>query len=112
MLSCPTICLQLKLFFLLALASGDRRSAIAALSFNSMDFSTDKVCNGYDTNFVPKSYFVKKNLTRIQPLTIPKIQGLDANPVGLVRTLFADKRSSCKIAVIRTSMQAEVIFFM
>ena len=79
--------LTAKTIFLIALASGDRRSAIAALSFKSMDLSTDKVCIGYDTNFVPKSYFVKKNLTRIKPLTIPKIPGLDANPVCPVRTL-------------------------
>ena len=79
--------LTAKAIFLVALASGDRRSAIAALSYNAMKLSEDKVCIGYDKEFVPKSYFVKKNITRIQPLSIPKIPGLDANPVCPVRTL-------------------------
>ena len=79
--------LTAKAIFLTALASGDRRSALAALSFSSMDLTENDLTIGYDPKFVPKSYFVRKNLTKIKPLTIPKINGSDSNAVCPVRTI-------------------------
>ena len=79
--------LSAKALFLTALASGDRRSALAALSFSSMDLTENDLTIGYDTKFVPKSYFVRKNLTKIKPLTIPKINGSDSNAFCPVRTI-------------------------
>ena len=79
--------LTAKAIFLTALASGDRRSAIAALSFDSVILTDNEMVIGYNKDFVPKSYFVKKNLTRIKPLKIPKIPDTRRCPVCPVRTL-------------------------
>ena len=79
--------LTAKAIFLTALASGDRRSALAALDFNSLDLTSHNLTVNYDIKFIPKSYFVKKNITRIEPLTIPKITSSNFLSVCPVHTL-------------------------
>ena len=56
--------------FLLALASGKRRHAMAALR-NPPVFSDDSVTLSFDQDYIPKSYFLRHNLSRIRPLVIP-----------------------------------------
>jgi hypothetical protein len=58
--------------FLVALASGDRCSALAALKFPPIS-SSDSVIVEFEDKFVPKSYFLRKNLTRIKPLSLPRV---------------------------------------
>ena len=60
-----------KVVFLIALASGDRSCAIAALRFPPR-FSSTELTIDFITGFVPKSYFVKRNLSRIAPLVLRK----------------------------------------
>ena len=73
--------LTAKAIFLTALTSGDRCSAIAALSFDSVILTENEMVIGNYKDFVQKSYFLKKNRTRIKPLKIPKISGTRPCPV-------------------------------
>ena len=65
--------LTAKTIFLVALASGDRCSAIAALKSPPVEFSDSVVVEFHD-EFVPKSYFLKRNLSRIKPLTLLRVE--------------------------------------
>ena len=60
--------LTAKAIFVTALPSGDRRLAIPALSFDSVILTENEIVIGYNKDFVPKSYFVMKNPTRIKQL--------------------------------------------
>ena len=61
-----------KAVFLVALASGDRCHALAALT-NPVQSLTDKCIMTFDESYVPKSYFLKRNQSRIAPLVIPRV---------------------------------------
>ena len=54
--------LTTKTVFLLALASGERRSALAACAYPPT-FDQDGMIVNFCRAFVPKSYFVRKNVT-------------------------------------------------
>ena len=71
---CDLKILTFKCIFLLALASGDRRSALAALSRSKIRVSSDAVVIPYNENFIPKSYFIKRNTTRIRELRLPFVR--------------------------------------
>ena len=62
--------LTAKAVFLLALASGERRHALAALA-SPPTFEVGSVTLRFHQGFIPKSYFLRTNLTRIGPLHIP-----------------------------------------
>ena len=62
--------LTAKTVFLVALASGERRHALAALASPPV-FSSESVTLRFLQDFIPKSYFLRTNLSRIGPLTIP-----------------------------------------
>ena len=66
--------LTAKAVFLVALASGDRCCALAALK-SPAEMSDEGMTLTFDENYVPKSYFLKRNQSRIKPLFIPKLQG-------------------------------------
>ena len=70
MLSLPF--LTAKCIFLVALASGERRHALAALAFPP-EFTGTSVTLNFAQNFVPKSYFLKHNQSRVMPLSLPKL---------------------------------------
>jgi hypothetical protein len=61
-----------KVVFLLALGSGDRCGALAALVV-PFRVSESGIVIDFRDKFVPKSYFLKRNLTRILPLAIPRV---------------------------------------
>ena len=63
----------MKTVFLLALASGDRKSALAALSRSNIRILGDMIVVPYVDRYVPKSYFVKRNTTKIRELKLPFI---------------------------------------
>ena len=69
--------LTAKTVFLVALASGDRRGAFIALTLSSLKVKTNSISLNYDSKFIPKSYFVKKNLTRLRSLDIPFITDIN-----------------------------------
>ena len=71
--SCDLKTLTMKTVFLLALASGDRKSALAALSRSKISVLSDMVVVLYVDRYVPKSYFVKRNTTKIRELRLPFI---------------------------------------
>ena len=62
--------LTAKTVFLLALASGDRRSALSALQ-HPPRFDESFMFLSYCADFVPKSFFVRKNVASIDPIRIP-----------------------------------------
>ena len=64
--------LTAKTVFLVALASGDRCSAIAALKSPPIECGDTVLVNFHD-EFVPKSYFLKRKLSRIKPLTLLRV---------------------------------------
>ena len=80
--------LTAKTVFLLALASGERRHAIAALQFPPT-YSDGCVTLSFNQSFVPKSYFLRHNLSRIRPLIIPECPNRELIQVCQVRTLRA-----------------------
>ena len=86
----PLYTLTAKTVFLLSLASGERRHAIAALA-SPPRFGTGSVTLSFHQEFVPKSYFLRTNLTRIGPLSIP------ACPVYL--------RQVCPVATLRAYVE-------
>ena len=71
--SCDLKTLTMKTVFLLALASGDRKSALAALSRSKIRILADMIVVPYVDRYVPKSYFVKRNTTKIRELRLPFI---------------------------------------
>lgn len=79
--------LTCKTVFLIALASGDRRSAIAALSRPSLRRKDRGVAVDYNKDFVPKSYFLRKNLVRIRSLDLPFIYNAQYNKCCPAATL-------------------------
>ena len=83
--SCDIKILTMKFVFLLALASGDRRSAIASLSRSKIKLTRDSVVIPYVDDFIPKSYFLRKNCTKIRDLSLPFIPDkhkIDACPAA------------------------------
>ena len=62
--------LTAKTVFLLALASGERRGALAALAYPPQ-FDESHMSISYLRDFIPKSYFVRKNVTSLSPIRIP-----------------------------------------
>ena len=64
--------LTAKTAFLLALASGERRHALAALQFPP-SFDTEGMVLQFASEYIPKSYFVRKNTTLIKPIRIPYV---------------------------------------
>ena len=66
----PLHTLTAKRVFLLSLASGERRHALAAFA-SPPRFGAESVTLSFLQKFFPKSYFLRTNLTRIGPLSIP-----------------------------------------
>ena len=64
--------LTAKTIFLLALASGERRHALASLQ-NNPSFDAEGMVLQFAREYIPKSYFVRKNITSIKPLRIPYV---------------------------------------
>ena len=62
--------LTAKSVFLLALASWERRSALAALAYPPR-FDELHMSISYHRDFILKSYFVRKNVTSLSPIRIP-----------------------------------------
>ena len=94
-----------KVVFLLALASGDRVGALAALRFPPK-FADEEMIVGYDSKFVPKSYFVRKNVSRVSPLRVPYLNKPDHMQVcPCVTTEFY----LCKTRELRSSVQSSLI---
>ena len=62
--------LTAKSVFLLALASWERRSALAALAYPQR-FDELHMSISYHRDFIPKNYFVRKNVTSLSPIRIP-----------------------------------------
>ena len=86
----PLQTLTAKTVFLLALASGERRHALAALA-SPPCFRAESVTLSFLQEYVPKSYFLRTNLTRIGPLSIP------ACPAHL--------RQVCPVATLRAYVE-------
>ena len=68
--------LTAKAVFLIALASAERRSAIAALKFPPLFYESEMVVK-FDESYIPKSYFVRRNLARISPLRVLRVPTKD-----------------------------------
>ena len=66
----PLPILTAKTVFLLALSYGERRHALAALSFPP-SFAESSVILPFNEEYIPKSYYLRRNLSRIGPLSIP-----------------------------------------
>ena len=79
--------LTAKAVFLLALASGERRSALAACAYPPT-FDQDGMHVSFCRDFVPKSYFVRKNQTAILPLFIPFVSDDNSLQVCPCRTML------------------------
>ena len=79
--------LTAKTVFLVALASGDRCSALAALK-SPVVLSDEGLKVEFDEKFVPKSYFLKKNQSRIKPLIMPRLQNGELQQVCPCRAVF------------------------
>jgi hypothetical protein len=62
-----------KTVFLVVLASGDRCSALSALKMPPK-IDVEDVTVEFEDSFVPKSYFLRKNLTRVAPLVLPRVR--------------------------------------
>ena len=73
-LLCDLKTITFKCIFLIALASGDRRSALAALSRSKIRILQDTVVIPYNEDFIPKSFFVKRNTTRVRELRLPFVR--------------------------------------
>lgn len=82
----PLSVLTAKTVFLLALASGERRHALAALC-HPPRFADESVTLHFKQEFVPKSYFLRHNLSRIGPIVIPACPNPSLVQVCPVRTL-------------------------
>ena len=79
--------LTAKTVFLLALASGERRSALAACAYPPT-FDQDGMTVTFSRAFVPKSYFVRKNVTAVSPLKIPFVSDDASFQVCPCRTML------------------------
>ena len=101
----PLPILTAKTVFLLALSSGERRHALAALAFPP-SFAEDSVLLPFNEDYIPKSYFLRRNLSRIGPLSIPMCPNPDLLQVCPVRTLrfyldaVASRRASTQTSLI------------
>ena len=97
--------LTAKTVFLFALASGVRRHALAALRFPPL-FKQGSVTVTYDHAFVPTSYFVRHNLTKLAPLSLPACPLPNLQRACPVRTL----RAYCIRTTRRRSAQQTFLF--
>ena len=79
--------LTAKTVFLLALASGERRSALAACAYPPT-FDQDGMIVNFCRAFVPKCYFVRKNFTAVSPLKIPFVSDDASFQVCPCRTML------------------------
>ena len=80
--------LTAKVVFLVALASGDRCSAVAALKVPPRE-TDEGIQVEFHDDFVPKSYFLKKNLSRIKPLSLPRVTDESLQQVCPCRAVLA-----------------------
>ena len=93
-----------KVVFLVALASGDRCHAIAALSWPPV-FDEESVTLNFTEEFVPKSFFVKKNLSRVPPIVVSKVETHELRQVCTVSALRSyvsrtrELRSPCQTSL-------------
>ena len=71
---CDLKTLTYKTVFLITLASGDRRSAVSALSRSRVRETEDAIILPYNDSFVPKSFFMRRNTTKIRELVLPFIR--------------------------------------
>ena len=94
-----------KVVFLLALASGDRVGALAALRFPPK-FVDEEMTVCYDSEFVPKSYFVRKNVSRVSPLRVPY---LDQQEFVQVCPCVTTEFYLCKTRELRSSVQSSLV---
>ena len=76
-----------KTVFLLALALGKWRSALAALAYPPQ-FDESHMSISYLRDFIPKSYFVRKNVTSLSP----------------IRILFVSEDSCVQVCPCRTTL--------
>ena len=93
--SCDLKTLTMKTVFLLALASGDRKSALAALSRSKIRVLADMIVVPHVDRYVPKSYFVKKNTTKIRELRLPFIADSSRGGVSRDRGLVLQWTCRC-----------------
>ena len=78
--------LTAKAVFLVALASGDRCHALAALKWPPVFDESGAVLEFLD-GFVPKSFFLKRNISRVAPLCLPQLPAESLWQVCPVRVL-------------------------
>ena len=101
----PLPILGAKTVFVLALSSGERRHALAALAFPP-SFAASSVTLPFNEDHIPKSYFLRRNLSRIGPLFIPMCSNPKLQQVCRVRTLrfyldaVASHRASSQTSLI------------
>ena len=69
--------LTAKTIFLTALATGERRGAVAAIHKDANLTGEDGIVLKFDPSFVPKSYYMKKNVSRINDLFIPFLKNVE-----------------------------------
>ena len=93
--------LTAKAIFLVALASADRCHALAALKWPPV-FEESCVTLDFVDDFIPKSFFLKKNLSRVSPLCLHALPSESLCQVCPVRVLrhYVDR-----ISPLRSSSQ-------
>ena len=82
--------LTAKTTFLLALATGERRSGLHALSAN-VQLSDDKPPTLHLTfvrDFVPKAWFLRQNKVRLEPLVLPCVDDPESEAICPVHTVI------------------------
>jgi hypothetical protein len=95
--------LTCKTVFLLALASGDRRQALAALMYPPK-FESCGVTINYNPKFVPKSYYMRKNVAKIAPLHIPSVPAESCGQVCPCETLRFYVASTASARSVQSSL--------
>ena len=93
-----------KAVFLVSLASGDRCHALAALAWPP-SFDDNRVRLSFLEDFVPKSFYVKTNQSRIQPLLI---EGVLTNELKKVCTVNVLRSYAERTSVLRSPCQSSL----
>ena len=97
--------LTAKTIFLTALATGERRGAIAALNKDPVLVDEDGITIKFDPSFIPKAYFVRKNASRIPNHFIPFINNDEFDRICPAGAIF---EYLIKIAPIRSTTQTSL----
>ena len=97
--------LTAKTVFLLAFASGERRSALAALAYPPQ-FDESHMSIHHHSDFIPKSYFVRKNVMSLSPIRIPFVSEDNCVQVCPCRTTL----SYLDVVAARRAVHSKTLF--